>query len=444
MNNSERFTDRVEVPLVEIPAFEPQLSQLRYDFRNLWESTPGAFVPFGKEYELEQQRATEAEVEKTILSLEDFDLNSEEVSMLKLQRVKAAVRNLVVRSLDPEHREVGDMMLCEFSDAGDEFVRQAREFDPDLEVGDVFQALRNLWIINSMQVAFSLPVRVNPSGFAYSLLYPYTDNFLDASAVSSGEKSAFHRTFASRLAGYRAPVRTTLGSRVSDLVGMIESEYARAAYPDVYESLLAIHRAQGKSLRQHLREEGWAQPDILDISVEKGGSSVLADAYLAKGWLTREEAEFAFGYGVFLQFIDDLQDVDEDFQNGHQTLFTLVAAKGTLDGIANRLYRFLNQVLASSDLGSLRCSTPLVELVSRSCRCLILESIARNSKLFTDNYVAAVERYSPIRFDHIRKMHGKMKSKEKRLRKVFKSKQVLSAAAACARPTKPTPECETR
>jgi len=432
MNNSEPLADRVDVALAEIPAFELQLSQLRSDFRNLWQSAPEAFVPFGREYELEHQRATEAEVEKAILSVEDFDLYPERDSMLQLQRIKASVRNLVVRSLDPEHREVSDKMLREFSDAGDVFVRQARELDPGLEVEDVFQALRNLWIINSMQVAFSLPVCVNPSGFAYSLLYPYTDNFLDASAVSCAEKSAFHRTFARRLAGFRAPVTTALESRVSDLVGMIESEYARAAYPDVYKSLLAIHRAQGKSLRQHTREEGWAQVDILDISVEKGGSSVLADAYLAKGWLTQGEAEFAFGYGVFLQFIDDLQDVDEDLRNGHQTLFTLVAAKGALDGIANRLYRFLNQVLASSDLDSLHRSTPLTELVSQSCRCLILESIARNSKLFSNNYVRAVERYSPLRFDHMRKMHGEMKAKEKRLRKVFKSKQVLSAAAACA------------
>ena len=432
MNNSEPLADRVDVALAEIPAFELQLSQLRSDFRNLWQSAPEAFVPFGREYELEHQRATEAEVEKAILSVEDFDLYPERDSMLQLQRIKASVRNLVVRSLDPEHREVSDKMLREFSDAGDVFVRQARELDPGLEVEDVFQALRNLWIINSMQVAFSLPVCVNPSGFAYSLLYPYTDNFLDASAISCAEKIAFHGTFARRLAGFRVPVTTRLESRVSDLVGMIESEYTRTAYPDVYESLLAIHRAQEKSLSQHAREEGRAQPDILDISIEKGGSSVLADAYLAKGWLTREEAEFAFGYGVFLQLIDDLQDVDEDLRNGHQTLFTLVAAKGALDGIANRLYRFLNQVLESSDHDSLHYSTPLAELVSRSCRCLILESIARNSKLFSEDYVAAVERYSPLRFDHIRKMHGEMKAKQKRLRKVFKSKQVLSAAAACA------------
>jgi hypothetical protein len=75
---------------------------------------------------------------------------------------------------------------------------------------------------------------------------------------------------------------------------MIESEYTRTAYPGVYESPLAIHRAQEKSLRQQIRERGRAEPEIRDLSVEKGGASVLADEYLAKGWLTQEEPEFAF------------------------------------------------------------------------------------------------------------------------------------------------------
>lgn len=432
MKNAESLAAPAANPQVETLTFDTHLSNLKSDFIASWQSTSEEFPQFVREYNHEEQRATEAEVEKTILSMEDFDLNSEEASMLQLQQLRAAVRNLVVRSLNPEHREVTDMMLREFSDAGDEFVRQAREFDPELEVGDVFQALRNLWIINSMQVAFSLPVCVNPSGLAYSLLYPYTDNFLDASAVSWAEKNAFHRTVARRLAGFRTPVATRLESKVSGLVEMIESEYTRTAYPGVYESLLAIHRAQERSLRQQTGGVGRTQPDILDISIGKGGASVLADAYLVKGWLAQEEAEFAFGYGVFLQFIDDLQDVHEDLRNGHQTLFTLVAAKGALDGITNRLYRFLNQVLESSDLHSLHHSTPLAELVSRSCRHLILESIARNSKMFSNNYVVAVERYSPLRFDHIRKMHGEIKAKQKRLRKVFKNKRVLSAVAPCA------------
>jgi hypothetical protein len=45
---------------------------------------------------------------------------------------------------------------------------------------------------------------------------------------------------------------------------------------------------------------------ILPISFFKGGTSVLADAFLVKGNLNIKEMHFAFAYGSFLQLLDDL------------------------------------------------------------------------------------------------------------------------------------------
>ena len=57
------------------------------------------------------------------------------------------------------------------------------------------------------------------------------------------------------------------------------------------------------------------------MSCAKGGTSVLADACMARGWLNEEESRFAFDWGVLLQLGDDLQDVREDMQRGSMTLF---------------------------------------------------------------------------------------------------------------------------
>jgi hypothetical protein len=62
------------------------------------------------------------------------------------------------------------------------------------------------------------------------------------------------------------------------------------------------------------------EKDILAMSIEKGGSSVLADAYLINGTLTEKEATFFFGYGVLLQICDDLQDGKKDLQEQHMGL----------------------------------------------------------------------------------------------------------------------------
>lgn len=41
---------------------------------------------------------------------------------------------------------------------------------------------------NCIQVLLGIGISVTPSVFAYSMLYPYTDNFLDAGKVSERQK----------------------------------------------------------------------------------------------------------------------------------------------------------------------------------------------------------------------------------------------------------------
>ena len=61
--------------------------------------------------------------------------------------------------------------------------------------------------------------------------------------------------------------------------------------------MIAINEAQTKSLLQHTKT---IPPNelIMEISMEKGGTSVLADGYLVEGDMTEEDALFAFGLGV--------------------------------------------------------------------------------------------------------------------------------------------------
>jgi hypothetical protein len=416
-------------PQVDTHAFDSRFSILKSDFIALWQATPETTPSFGKEYDLEEQLATEAKVEEAMIEQEDVDPDPDEW-MARLQRMKSTVRNLVTLSIVPEDRGETEAMLEEFSDAGDEFVRQARAFDPELGFDDIYQALRNLWIINSMQVGFGLPVKVTPSALAYSLLYPYSDNYLDDPSITTSEKQEFNRRFRRRLSGFESPRPTGLESRIFDLVEMIESEFPRAAYPEVYESLLAIQRGQEKSLSQHAQSGYRNQSSLLEVSVEKGGASVLADAYLAKGSLSTQEAAFSFGYGSFLQFIDDLQDVEEDLRNGHQTLFTRAASKSKLDEMANRLNRYVDSVIGSSDPSVFRHKMTLTELVRRSCRFLIIESTALSPRLYSESYLLVAERHSPMTFTRLRGFHDTMQRKQARLKKALNNKSIRSAAVA--------------
>jgi hypothetical protein len=290
-----------------------------------------------------------------------------------------------------------------FYESAVEFARRARAFDPSLSLNDLWQALRNVWIGNSLQMLLSRPVTLTQGLFAYSMLYPVTDNLLDAPGLSAADKRAFNERFGRRLVGERLTARNESETRAFTLVGQIEEEFPRLGYPDVWASVLAIHRGQIASLRQQ-RPLGLSEAELLEISVAKGGASVLADLYLIAGEANRDEERFAFGYGVFLQFLDDLQDVQADLETGHQTLFTLAARRGPLDAITAHLGRYMDAVLdGTPSLGS-REHADSIDLIRRNCRSLLVGVMAELPARFTRGFRRAVEQRWPLRFAAMRRL----------------------------------------
>jgi hypothetical protein len=72
---------------------------------------------------------------------------------------------------------------CGFLEATTAFARMARRFDPAITSAEIYQAARNVWTANFLQLLLGMPVRVTPAIFAYSMLYPYSDNYLDECLV---------------------------------------------------------------------------------------------------------------------------------------------------------------------------------------------------------------------------------------------------------------------
>ena len=271
-----------------------------------------------------------------------------------------------------------------FFAASKAFAQQARAFDPQMSVDSLFQALRNVWIGNSLQMMLGVPVVLNPGLFAYSMLYPLTDNLLDDRSVAGGAKRAFNVRLRRRLSGLPVAPLDAGDEAVFAMVRRIEQEFPRLAFPDVYESLLAIHGGQVRSLDQH---DGrvLADADVLTISCEKGGSSVLADLYVIAGRATPAQERFAFGYGVFLQFLDDLQDVERDSAAGHETLFTRAARRGPLDGPTSRLARFIDRILDEEPFEANGLADHK-DLIRRNCITLLVGAVAEQPGCFTRGF----------------------------------------------------------
>jgi hypothetical protein len=294
------------------------------------------------------------------------------------------------------------------------FVRQARAFDAAVRVDELLQALRNVWIANSIQMLLDLPLELRPSVFAYSMLYPYTDNLLDDPRIPPADKNGFSDRLRGRLAGEPVAPANPHERQVFRLVELIEADHPRSECPEVHASLLAIHEAQVASLVQQGGLTGPYENDLLAIGVAKGGTSVLADGYLAAGTLSAEEAEFCFGYGVFLQLIDDLQDVSDDQRAGHATIFSQSAGHWPLDRLASRLFRLIGGVVDESPRFNQPRFAQQKDLIRRNCTFLLVGSIAENPHLFSRPFLRELESCWAFDFASMRRLRRRAAKRYRR------------------------------
>jgi hypothetical protein len=244
------------------------------------------------------------------------------------------------------------------------------------------------------------------------MLYPYSDNYLDNAEISRDAKLRFSSRFGLRLAGDRMPAADRLETIVWQLVSLIETQYARDDYPQVYDCLLAIHGAQEDSIHQLSSGlcSGGADGgdlDVLRLSVTKGGTSVLADAYLAAGSLSEAEARFAFRWGVLLQLGDDLQDLAGDRERGFVTVFSQAAEREPLDTLLNRTLHFGQSTMDLMDALP-GVAGYLKELLRRNSSSLLLRAAGDSGGLFSRAYLAELEAYSPLRFAFLQSRKERM------------------------------------
>jgi len=324
-------------------------------------------------------------------------------------RIVAAFARFAATALDLGDDSI-ELLTRDYLPAGTELARWARQFDPGLSQADIIQACRNAWTACGLQPLLGRPARLTPSILGYSLLYPYSDNHLDREDATREAKLEFSRRFRRRLHGDLAAAADDREAAVWALVELVEEEYPRARYPQVFDCLLAIHRAQEQSLAQVRGNCG--DEELLAISCAKGGSSVVADACLAQPWLSEEESGFAFAWGVLLQLGDDLQDVREDGQRGSLTLFSGAAARGErLDGRVRQLLNLSERVSARMDRMP-HGSATLKGLLRMSWRSLILMAMAESHGCFSPEFLEEAEGWSPFRFGFLRKRRERLAGRQ--------------------------------
>ena len=392
----------------------------------MWESSPSHLPEFQHEYTFSEKCERENNFEQFQQKIKKLQ-SKEKVQEIKNNPEKSffpTFKSFLETVFDYEKEQLDIIMSDDFKNVTKDFFEKARAFGPELKPENIYQALRNVWIMNGIQLMLKLPVEITPSVFAYSMIYPYSDNLLDDPEISAIEKVEFSKRFNQRLQGKQPTPKSHAESQLFALVGMFEEQYPRNNFSEVYESLYAIQKAQTDSLKL-LKTAGLSVSEMRKICFEKGGASVLADGYLVAGKLTILQERALFGYGIYLQLLDDIQDVEEDARAFTKTMFSSLE-KYKADEFVNQTIHFGRAALNEMKCFETKNIEQFLTLMNRSIETMIIESVGVNDGCFTTGYLNELDKFSPLHFEFVRRKKSESKSQRFDLfRKYFEQSSVI-------------------
>lgn len=278
------------------------------------------------------------------------------------------------------------------------FLRQVRSFAPDMTPEDMGQALRNFMVYAIFREQNGLPPSCPSSIFGYSMLYPYTDNFLDDPQRSMEEKKHYNLFIRKKISGQPIPAVSVHEEKTALLLDAIADAYPAKvlrhtddAGADIRQGLLLMLEAQEISQRQCASPELTGQ-DILDISIYKGGLSVLIDRCFIDLPLTEEDVFFYFGFGFLLQLCDDLQDIGQDKETGSRTLLSICDAFPDTEAAVNRIFSYTAALFKYCPGKNAAFRAFLLQ----NCYELILSSAIGSATWFDPSYPKKLESFLPV------------------------------------------------
>lgn len=306
---------------------------------------------------------------------------------------------------------MGPELLDAFKRETKHFIDKAREFDESLNQAQIWQAMRNYFIYAMIVEMQGEEQNAKDPILAYSLLYPYTDDYIDDKQVSAEDKKRYNRMIASRLNGEMVTPNNLLEEKTCRLLDMILNSYDGEKQRRIRGTLLELLEAQSKSISQQKKDI--TDSEILDISIRKGSASVLADYLFAASEWAMDEEIFYLKFGFLLQLVDDLQDIEEDRENGSHTLMTRAEEQKRLEQCVNHLLWFSWNVIRQ-----FQPKNPGIKnFVLKYCVEITLLSAAMNQQWFSREYIMALEAYLPFSLEFIQRM-------KKQQRKGLKTKGV--------------------
>ncbi|MGC9354361.1 MAG: hypothetical protein ACP5D9_11010 [Mariniphaga sp.] len=195
-------------------------------FAGIWETSSDDLPRFNRSYSMEEQTERETRFNAFQEKVKSFQ-SKKNVKALKSfdpgQSFFPVFRAFLQNVFDFEPDQLAIILSDDFKNVSKDFFYKARKFGPELSPENIYQGMRNVWIMNGLQLMMGLPVEITPSVFAYSMIYPYSDNLLDDPTIPGAEKQEFSRRFNRRLHGEKGNLIVTPNHSYSGWLACLRS-----------------------------------------------------------------------------------------------------------------------------------------------------------------------------------------------------------------------------
>lgn len=385
--------------------------------REDWLSCPDTFPDFLTPVTLQEQRKNEEFLQKKLTTF--HKLIDSYQKPLTIQYFWKRKWNRLITQLLIEEPILGianALPLETIADMRREFTRfmkAASEFDSAMTMEEIGQAARNYLVYDVFCEIHGQIHHMTPAILGYSMLYPYTDNYIDAPDCSPEKKKQYNDMISNHLQEKETLISDEYEKKTCELLDYVTNSYEQEHRRDIQTGLLLMLDAQKESMQQ-IRHGNNDRPvngqvltpvvdtssltaeEIFNISSYKGGISVLIDRFYVPKEITDEDFAFYLGYGFFLQLADDLQDITEDKSTGRQTLFTEAGSifHSSVEQTLNRLFHYLNRLLSSYELSN----ESLKNFIKYSCFLLLIYSAFLSQENFDADYLKQFEPFLPLSF----------------------------------------------
>lgn len=363
-----------------------------------WHSMPETFPDFLPVFSQEEKLYNEAFISEIRRDLKDMPENPS-------QEQKEEIKKRMYKLLEKERilhikEHIPEDLLKEFEESMEGFTKRVEAFDKTLSRESIWQAMRNYLIYAIIVNLQGEDQNCRDTILGYSLLYPYTDNYIDEQHRKNKDKHSYNNLIRKALSGEDICPKNQWEEKTKQLLMLVLNHYADNKYrqKEAARLLLLMLKAQEKSLLQIYRF-GTKKPskeEILRISACKGGISVFLDYMFSIDFhaasVTEEERRFYLSFGLILQIADDLQDMEEDKKNHIRTLITACRNKKERQSIVNRLFHF-----AHACISEFSPKNPQLHMfMLQNCQLMLLAFVAQNKKYFSKSYLEKIEPHLPV------------------------------------------------